>query len=83
MVFRRASFMFLAPGVKFGTLGPKNCPGWAGDLFVAKMAAPQIWFCGRMISPGEITGVPPEGNGLHGAQEAFGQLISLQTQLEN
>jgi len=58
MVFRRASFVFLVPGARFGTPGPKNCPGWAWDLFGAKMGAQKTWFCGRMISPGEITGVP-------------------------
>ena len=31
---------------------------WAWDLFGANMGAQKTWFCGRMISPGEITGVP-------------------------
>ena len=33
--------------------------------------------------PGGHYGGPPEGNGLYGAQEAFGQVISPQTHLEN
>ena len=33
-------------------------------------------FCGEMISPWGDYGDPPEGNGLYGAQEAFGQVIS-------
>ena len=59
MVFWRASFICLAPRVKCGTLGPKNCPGLAWDLFGAKMGVQKTLFCGRMISPGEIKGIPP------------------------
>ena len=49
---------FLSRGPNLGPWGRKIGPGWAWDLFGAKMGAQKTWFCGRMISPGEITGVP-------------------------
>ena len=59
MIFRRASFMFSVPGARFGTLGPKNWPGLGLGPFWSKNGGPKkTLFCGRKISPGEITGVP-------------------------
>ena len=83
MGFRRASFMFFVPGAKFGTLGPKKMPGLGLGPFWSKNGGPENMVLWKFDFPNGDYGGPPEGNGLYGVQEAFGQVISHQTHLEN
>ena len=83
MVFRRASFMLFVPGAKFGTLGPKNWPGLGLGPFWSKNWGSKNMVLWRNDFPNGVYGGPPEGNGLYGAQEAFGQVNSPQTHLGN
>ena len=83
MVFRRAPFMCLVPGAKFGTLGPKSWPGLGLGPFWSENGGTKNMVLWKNDFPrGDYEG-PPEGNGLYGAQEAFGQVISPQTHLKN
>ena len=52
MVFRRAHFILFVPGTRFWTQDPnfgpgisKFGPGWARDIFGAKMGPGKTWFC--------------------------------------
>ena len=83
MAFWHTSFVVSVPGVRFGTPGPKIWPGLGLGPFWSENGGTKNMVLWKNDFPrGDYEG-PPEGNGLYGAQEAFGQVISPQTHLKN
>ena len=83
MIFRRASFMCWVPGARFWTPELKIWPGLGLGPFWSKNGGSKNMVLWRTDFPRGDDGDPPEGNGLYGAEEAFGQVISPQTRLGN
>ena len=90
MVFRCASFCFLAPGTHFGTPGPKFGPGiwklgpgWPGEVFGPKMWVGKTWFCKGMVSKLEIMGFPATQMDCMVPRRCLGKPVSPKPPLKN
>ena len=76
-------FYVFGPGGQIWDPGAEKMPGLGLGPFWSKNGGSKNMVLWRNDFPRGDYGVPPEGNGLYGAQEAFGQVISPQTHLGN
>ncbi len=74
-LYRRASFVFLVPGQIWDPRAEHLARAGLGT-FLEQTWGPKNVVLWRNDFPNRVYGVPPEGNGLYGDQEAFGQVIS-------